>query len=502
MIAVHNIIFFFDGDGNIINFVYLSNELKDLNYTLIPYKLENNFLYYIIVYPKKNYLIINEFKFNIDYPNTNQIISSKSIDLYIPENSNKKINKNNNDILITNITKINCIFKNEASIKKEFLVCFYAISFPKIIIQAKFLDIKNDFNEIAKYSRNLEIIDEKFVFPNFFSVRKDKKSKTALIYLINRYPYMINFNLDKLFFGEITKIIDLNSFKIGYSNHKMLRIKNDNETLIISSIKYNFCKLYILSLDPDLNIINKAVIDHDFQCENFNSFFSFTNGKIYTILNINNSFYLKNLNKKSRKLDSTEEKCATATEASKIFNLCITCNTGYYAIETPTNITYDPSFKECYKENENPKSFYLDKNVDPWIFKPCYETCAACEEKGDEYDNHCTECAIHYKPNRSVPSDCVVSCSYFYYYTFYGQYKCSEGSNCPEEAPLYIFKLKKCTDDCKTEDDYKYLYAGECFKDGCPEDTQPKGDSGDDIYICIDTEGSGSSSKCKLSKQK
>ena len=493
MITVTNLIYFFDSDGYIINFVYLSDDLKDLNYTLIPYKKENNFLYYIITYRQKQSLIINQFKFNIDYPNINQMISSKTLSIKPNTNSKKD---NNDDILITNITKINCIFKYDSSPNKnnDTLVCFYVAAFPQIEIQAKFLEIKNDFKEIAQNFRTLGIINEKFQFPNFFSTRRDEKGKKAFIYLNNGYPYMINFYLDKLVFGEITKIIDINIFNTGYSSHKMLKIRNDSETLIISSIKYNFCKLYILNLDSDFNIINKAVIDQNFQCENINSFSSLVNGAIYTILNINNSFYLKKLNKKSRNLDSIEEKCSASTEESKIFNLCTECASDYYPTETPTNITYNSSFIECYQKDKQPKSFYFDNAVQK--FKPCYETCAECNEAGNEYNNKCTKCAVHYKESPTSPSDCVATCTYFYYYTFYGQYKCSEGTNCPEEAPLYIFKKKKCIDDCQSDTDYKYLYGGECLE-GCPDGTKSKEDN---EYICID-DVENSASKCKLSKK-
>ena len=69
----------------------------------------------------------------------------------------------------------------------------------------------------------------------------------------------------------------------------------------------------------------------------------------------------------------------------------------------------------------------------------------------------------------------------FYYYS-YGQYKCTNNSNCPEEANLYIKDLKKCTDDCKKEVYYNYTfqYGGQCLNH-CP-----KGTSSDDNNIYID----------------
>ena len=50
MISILNIIYFFDKDGNIITYSYLSDSMKDTNYTVISYKKENNYLHYIITY--------------------------------------------------------------------------------------------------------------------------------------------------------------------------------------------------------------------------------------------------------------------------------------------------------------------------------------------------------------------------------------------------------------------------------------------------------------------
>ena len=146
---------------------------------------------------------------------------------------------------------------------------------------------------------------------------------------------------------------------------------------------------------------------------------------------------------------------------------------------------------ECYKLYENPQNFYLD-NSDPanLIYRPCYETCASCQGSGNENNNNCIKCAIHYRPSPKNSNDCVVTCTFFYYYTFYGQYKCSEGTNCPEEAPLYIFEEKKCTDDCKNEDNYIYQYAGSCYKT-CPAYTIPSENN-----LCKDDVND---KRCKLS---
>ena len=469
IISVIYIIYFFDKDGNIITYSYLSDSMKDYNYTIIPYKKENNFLHYIITYPEKNNesFLICHFKLDIDYSKANQILSLKNI----------KIKEENNSIYsVKKLSKINCVFMLDSKINRDILVCFYFMSVNKIEIQVKSFDPKDDFNEMKKNFKNYKIKDINFEFNDFFSVMTNKNRNKALIYLINGYPYMVTFDLEK-YFTELVKIIDIDIFNNGYSQYKIFKLIQNNDLCIISSINNNFCKLYTLYFNSNFEIEYKAVIEQDTKCINLNLFSSFPNGTIYTIFpilnNTNNNFYkIKNLYKSIRKLDSTSPKCSEETEESKIFNLCISCNTPeYIPVEIPTNITYDSQFKECYKKDENPQNFYLDEtDPDNPIYRPCYETCASCSEGGNENNNNCIKCAIHYRPNPKSSSDCVASCTYFYYYTFYEQYKCSEGSNCPEEAPLYIFEEKKCTDDCSKESNYPYQYAGSCYKD-CPPNT-------------------------------
>ena len=474
MISIINTIFFFDKNGNIIAYSYLSDSMNDINYTVIPYKKENNYLHYIITYPEKSNdkFVISHFKLDINYPNSNQIITFKNIKIY----EEKKP-----DYSVVKMSKINCVFMFDFNINRDILVCFYSISFRAIEIQAKSFDPKDDFNEIEKNFKNYEIKDMNFEFPNFFSVMANKNKNKALIYLINGYSYMATFDLEN-YFTELIKIIDINIFKNGFTQHKIFKLIKNNELCIISSINYNFCKLYTLFFNSNFEIDYKAVIDQDTQCINLNSYSSFPNGTIYTIykipnnanntINVNNNLYkIKNLNKNKRKLASSSQKCHEDNEESRIFNLCVSCNQNYIKAETPTDITYDSRFIECYKIGENPENFYLtvDESSES-IYRPCYETCASCNGAGDENNNNCKKCAIHYRQNPKNTNDCVATCTYFYYYTFYGQYKCSEGCNCPEEAPLYIFEEKKCTDDCSKEDNYIYQYAGSCYKE-CPSYT-------------------------------
>ena len=251
------------------------------------------------------------------------------------------------------------------------------------------------------------------------------------------------------------------------------------------------CKLYIIYFNSNYEIKYQGIIDQNIQCKSLNSFSSFSNGTIFTIINKNNTFIFKELNDKKRKLVFNQEKCATFTPESQIYDLCTSCATGYKPAEVPTKILYDSSFIDCFNDKTKPNNFYF--NIEEDKYKPCYETCGTCNQGGNPFNNNCLTCALNHRRKPTIQTDCVTLCTYFYYYTFYGQYKCSNGSNCPEEAPLYILDLQKCSDDCSKENEYKYQYGGQCLKQ-CPSDTI----LGENGKTCIEVE----TNKCILRKTK
>ena len=113
---------------------------------------------------------------------------------------------------------------------------------------------------------------------------------------------------------------------------------------------------------------------------------------------------------------------------------------------------------------------------------PCFETCKTCKYGGDSQINNCTSCAFGYTfiPGLINTTNCITKCPYFHYYTTYVQYKCSEVSVCPKDYYLLIREKNKCIDNCTKDDEYKYQYNGECYKQ-CPSDSKDNDD-----YICKD----------------
>jgi len=165
-------------------------------------------------------------------------------------------------------------------------------------------------------------------------------------------------------------------------------------------------------------------------------------------------------------------KCSSFNSESMELNLCTKCNTalGYFPVNFFYNI-YPENTVECYNNDTKRTNFYFNKNKQQ--YEPCFETCNTCDYGGNEEINNCTSCDIdgEFKPEINGTTNCVKKCRYRYYYTSYGQYKCTFDEQCPEEAHLLIKSKNKCIENCILDDKYQLQYNGECL-DKCPQGTK------------------------------
>ena len=179
------------------------------------------------------------------------------------------------------------------------------------------------------------------------------------------------------------------------------------------------------------------------------------------------------------------EKCELCNSECTLNSLCLKCNNknGFFLLNKNTaslNLINNDCI-ECVNDITKPSNFYFNKeNLD---FRPCYENCAECYFGGDGNENNCTVCESNYIMNRDFlnSTNCLIKCPYFYYYTSFGQYKCTKTPKCPEELSLLIKEKGRCIDLCKNDNIYKYEYNGQCFKE-CPEDTNHE----ENEFICKD----------------
>ena len=170
------------------------------------------------------------------------------------------------------------------------------------------------------------------------------------------------------------------------------------------------------------------------------------------------------------------EKCQSCNEESKLKDLCIVCNNikGFYFLNNQLSITKKMliygNYIDCVNNITKPSNFYFNKENND--YEPCFYTCGTCNYGGNKNENNCTSCGFNYikEPYLINSSNCVLKCSYYYYYTSYGEYKCTSFSQCPKDYNLLIYEKKKCVKNCMEDDIYKYQYNGECLKE-CPVNT-------------------------------
>jgi hypothetical protein len=161
-------------------------------------------------------------------------------------------------------------------------------------------------------------------------------------------------------------------------------------------------------------------------------------------------------------------KCSNYTNESALKGLCVECNNdnGFYSIN-PKYLKNTQNFVKCYNITAKPKNVYLNGKY----YEPCYMSCSTCDYGGNGIQNNCTSCATDYIKEPGNNTNCVIRCKNLYYYTSYGQYKCSSNMQCPEDKNLIIRNKNKCVDSCSIDETYKYQYNGECL-DKCPDGTR------------------------------
>ena len=174
-------------------------------------------------------------------------------------------------------------------------------------------------------------------------------------------------------------------------------------------------------------------------------------------------------------IDKCHDNCKTCEQkGTNENNLCKSCNieNGYYP-KKDDSINKD-SFFNCYNENTISDGYYLNTNTEQ--YEPCEQNCKKCNI------NKCIECKSGYDFKNDFPNDnkCYKKCTYNYYFNN-SVYYCTENNNCPEEYNLLIIDKKRCIDDCSKDNEYKYQYNDNCYKN-CP----PNGVCGNSAVVLND----------------
>ena len=216
-------------------------------------------------------------------------------------------------------------------------------------------------------------------------------------------------------------------------------------------------------------IENKEVEEKEIETKNtYKEKFIGTNENIESYIDNNDDIEVIEVDK----IDS-RQKCSSYNNISKKLNLCIKCNEifGYYPVcFYPNDKLCIRKYKECFNNDTKLINYYFNKEKKQ--YEPCYETCNTCNYGGNEVINNCTSCDNNgiFRPEINDTTNCVKKCKYKYYFTSYGQYKCTENEQCPIEANLLIKEKNKCIENCILDDKYKLQYNGKCVAK-CPDET-------------------------------
>ena len=505
MVLAMNKIYFFDNEGNYIYTIDLSDTINGNYYNLLPYKKEGNYLHYVIFHlnTEANNFIIHHFKFEIS-SHLNSKLISKEVSVII----------NYTQAAPNSISGGSCLFLLYSN--KDILVCFYSVFYPTEF-QSRAFDPQNEFEEIDEYAKysfqgyNSPIAD--------FLIAKTNKDKEKAFILTLRGNILYKMIFDFNDFPEQEQVIieENLSFSTDFYKNRLVYFQQTEEFVYVSNT-YAIPRIPVAIFNDDFTLKEKCKYQITtpnvwgvytstpfYKEENYFLIFDDKNNKNVHYESITG---LEPAETEEVEIPTTEVeiptteieiptteipeprvttsfakniKCKTATEESARYDLCTECDNdnGYFSVEYSDN-SFLHGFEECFNMDSKPGNFYFDDSNQK--FKQCYETCKTCNEAGNGNMNNCIECENNYikKPDTPDTTNCVVACNYMYYYTPYGQYKCTTDNKCPDNAKLYIEELKKCTNDCQTEEIYNKKYEGKCLED-CPENTEPNENN-----ICID----------------
>ena len=412
------------------------NKLFQINFTA---KIDNNYTEY-------------EDKYNtINYDEKSEYIIEKE--------EEKDIEKGHQTQEINEDIKTN---KIEEENKTNEIIEKYKSNENEIDNKTNEIEIDNITNKIEVDSKTNEITNENIIDNKTNEIEINNKTD---IYLIDNKTYKIEEQItnENVVENDTNKIEEkkTNEIKIEFKTNKIEeQITNENvvenDTNKIKEQITNEIKVEFKTNKIEEQIITNEIKDEnekEISSNNLNEDKFFKENETYIIYKSNNS------------------KCLYSTEESNKMNLCIKCNNylGYYPVNFKKNI-FPNNFIECFNNNTKLSNFYFNEKEKQ--YEPCYETCSTCNYGGNEEIHNCTSCDIGsiFRPETNGTTNCVKKCKYRYYYTSYGQYKCSNNDQCPQEAKFYVNEKSKCIENCILDDIYKYQYDGECLMN-CPNDT-------------------------------
>jgi hypothetical protein len=468
-------LYIFDCYGEmIVNSENKIDEIQDKYYSLIAInKTDNEFIYFIGLFNDNYSIQLSFFKYDNNNKNNTKIYNiSRLSNIHRYKDSKSNISKTNKFScqLMKNSSQLNkivCIYYINENSNKSYLDYFlidtetYLLSGSnennnKIIFQNEIRDIKSTINiDNSKMFICLYLISGKIYCLIYYINTNSFSNYTEYIINCNyQYSVLTKFNYIREKEQYVFSCLSDN----GFIN--LINFNNNNE--YISNYEINNCN-YKNGYSIFFSTENDSfIIISDLLCNQSNNFFE-----------LSNNIYIRSLTPTNLRgmqdLTDCEDliQCETCNQDSLSKRLCLTCKSGYYELDA--NNSNQNGFINCYNESTKPENVYLNKESNK--YESCYFTCSSCEYGGDGIQNNCTKCAMNYMEDPSNPTNCVVKCKYFFYFTTFDQYKCSSTPQCPEEKSLLIREKRKCIESCSLDDNYPFQYSGECLRK-CPEEAK------------------------------
>ena len=473
---INDKIYIFNNEGELL---YNSdNKIEDFKgkyYNLLVMKNNNNRCFYMTSFVDENDFIQVLFFEYDESSNTNYLMHK------IPEFN--YINDDGGYFLIKNKCLTCQLMRTDS--QSNISICFYCVDTDTSNFILSYSLINTDTYSFIESIKTKEIIihNEENDIISIKSVINSDNSK-IFICLYTSFGHFYFF-IYSILANSISKYKEF--FANCKSNNCDVEFNYINENnLILFSFPDNEEIIHIMLFNNTFENINNYTINNYLYNFSYSILYSFF-GKSYYIISDQSYEELQTLSQKNNslkdKIDKSSSsnqlqlrqmnedisfKCSIKTNESIAKGLCIECNNenNFYSIH-PKFLKNNQTFVECYNISTKPKNVYLNDKY----YEPCYMSCATCDYGGNGIQHNCTSCATDYTKEPGNNTNCVIKCKNLYYYTSYGQYKCSSNMQCPQDKNLLIRIKNKCVDSCLTDDTYQYQYNGECL-DKCPDGTR------------------------------
>ena len=211
---------------------------------------------------------------------------------------------------------------------------------------------------------------------------------------------------------------DFSTFFSGVPENIIICINEEKTPILYGLIKQKQCP--IEDCLEEMNVQNVSILVSSSFCTAY--LFSYNNNNCYENCELNFIIKGNEENFPNKNCLYQINKCLDCSFDSLINkNLCNSCNLneGFYPKENdPKNVD---NYYECYHKNEIQNRYYLDNN--DLLFKPCYDSCDTCDQKGDATYHYCLTCKNNY-----------TECNNEFYSSLNNNYK-----NCYEKCPFYYY---------------------------------------------------------------